>query len=168
MARDLAKELDAWKGYPPAWRPQTGEILVGRLVDVSIAPNSYGGSTRVVTIEREDEAGRVAVWLGNVGLLGLFQREQPRIGDRLGLRFLGTVTTKAGRPCKRYHLIVDRPQAAALDFSSLGSEDSDEDWEPARGSAESAGELGERDELEPLPNRDPLPYWATTSRRRAG
>jgi hypothetical protein len=115
--RDLHQELDQWTGYPPAWRPTTGDILVGIVEGYDVGFTPYG-SVRTCMIVEEGTHRKYSIWLSSTVLLSLFERFKPLPGERLGLRYLGVDAQK------RYHkfrLLVDRPQA--LDFSALGGEE---------------------------------------------
>jgi hypothetical protein len=51
------------------------------------------------------QRGRVALCVSGVVLQDLFAKEEPQLGERIGLRYLGTHATKG---YKRFALIVDR------------------------------------------------------------
>lgn len=139
MSRDLAKELNEWDGqFPPAWRPQEGETLVGTIRRYSTGQGTYG-PVRTAIIQRDD-GSKVSLWISSTVLLALFQRENPRVGERIGVRYLGKHETKGYR---KWSLIVDRPEVQP-DFSPLG------------------GEAGELDALPERTTDRGLPYAATT------
>jgi hypothetical protein len=122
MARNLEAELREEDGtWPACWRPQEGETLVATVRKYSTGMGTYG-ECRTVILERPD-GSRVSLWLSSVVLLSLFEREKPRIGERIGLKFLGKHPVKG---YKRFSLLVDRPEQA-LDFSPLGGEKQDRD-----------------------------------------
>jgi len=114
--RDLAKELDEWGEWPPAWKPAPGEVLLGRVLRYSVGAGQYG-PVRTCLLEKGD-GSRVSVWLSSCVLLSLFERERPRVGERIGLKFLGRHETKG---YKKFGLIVDREEQEP-DFSPLGGE----------------------------------------------
>jgi hypothetical protein len=49
--RDLKRELDTWTGYPPAWKPKPGEVLVAFIDGYDIGHTPYGPVRMVVVIE---------------------------------------------------------------------------------------------------------------------
>lgn len=114
--RNLHHELETWDGYPDAWRPEPGEILVGVVVEYDQGHTAYG-PVRTVIIAGED-GRRVSLWLSSTVLLQLFQRHQPKPGERIGLKYLGKDPDKGYH---RYRLLVDRP--VTLELSPLGGED---------------------------------------------
>lgn len=116
--RDLAKELEGFDGrWPASWRPKEGEMLIGRIIRYSEGPGRFG-PVRTAIIERDDGT-RASLWLSSMVLLDQFNRERPRVGERVGVKYLGK------HPQKGYHrftLVVDREEPAP-DFSPLGGEE---------------------------------------------
>lgn len=153
MPRDLRKELESFDGtFPPAWKPMVvGEMVIGRLVRYSTAPNSFtGGETRVAWIDQDDGAGMICVWLSSHSLLQAFEKDKPRPSERLGIRYLGMAETRSGRQCRRFHLVVDRDDD--LSFTPLGGEEDDADAEEDGGTWD--------DERPPLPDAPPDLHFA--------
>jgi hypothetical protein len=118
--RNLQAELNTWTGYPPAWRPKPGDVLVGFIEAYDIGHTPYG-EVRTVMVATEETGERVSLWLSSTVLLDQFQRQQPRPGERIGLKYLGKDPEKGYH---RYRLIVDRPPEAQ-DFNPLGGEEHD-------------------------------------------
>jgi hypothetical protein len=117
MTRDLDSELDHETGeWPAAWKPKPGDKLVGIIRRYSVGTGMYG-PVRTCILELMN-GSRVSVWLSSAVLLSLFERERPKIGERIGIKFLGKHQTKA---YKLFALVVDRDQAEP-DFSPLGGE----------------------------------------------
>ena len=114
--RDLTTTLNEWEGFPPAWRPKAGEVLVGEIENYDAGFTPYG-EVRTVIVKREDTGERVSVWLSSTVLLGLFNRHKPKRGERIGLKYLGKDPHKGYH---RYQLLVDREEP--LDFSPHGGE----------------------------------------------
>jgi hypothetical protein len=114
--RDLHRELDTWDGYPPAWRPKPGDILVGFIDSFDIGHTSYGPvRTVIVTVEATNE--KVSLWLSSTVLLDQFKRQQPQPREKIGLKYLGKDPDKGYH---RYRLLVDRTEP--LTFEPLGGE----------------------------------------------
>jgi hypothetical protein len=124
--RDLQGELEGWTGYPPAWKPTPGAVLVGFIDGYDVGHTAYG-PVRTVIITEEATNTKRSLWLSSTVLLDLFQRQKPKPGERIGLKYLGKNQEKGYH---RYHLIVDRPETG--DFSPLGGEEDDTPapWEP--------------------------------------
>ena len=154
MARNLEAELnEADTEWPPCWRPQEGETLVGTILRYSSGQTQYG-PCRTAILQRAD-GKRVSLWLSSVVLLSLFEREKPRPGEKVGLRYLGKHPTKN---YKRFALVVDRPEAP-LDFSPLGGEQGQGRAERTtdRGHPYAAATIG-RPSGPPPPNDDDDPF----------
>ena len=115
---DLKHKLETWSGYPPAWKPQAGEVLVGTVTGYDIGESSFG---RVHTCMIETEEGkRFSLWLSSKVLLSQFQKYRPKVGERIGLKYQGRDEAKGYH---RYRLVVDRPETAAPTFDELGGEE---------------------------------------------
>lgn len=119
--RDLKRELDTWTGWPPAWKPKPGEVLVGFIESYDVGHTPFG-AVRTVMIAQEATGEVVSVWLSSTVLLDQFQKQKPKPGERVGLKYLGRDEAKGYH---RYRLLVDRPDEA-LEFSPLGGEDREE------------------------------------------
>jgi hypothetical protein len=123
-------ELQRWYDWPPAWRPQPGEVLAG-VIDCYAIGHTPQGPVRTVMVIEEPTGARVCLWLSSTILLSLFAQHQPHPGDRIGVRY------RWNDPDHGYHrwmLVVDRPET--LDFSPLGGEASDgAPWHRERGMA---------------------------------
>lgn len=89
MARDLRRELEEIEDeYPPAWHPEPGEILVGRIVRYDEGRTPYG-QVRTVIVQDEETGERVSIWLSNTVLKNEFDRLSPAAGERIGIRYVG-------------------------------------------------------------------------------
>jgi hypothetical protein len=88
MSSPLYARLERWEDFPPAWKPIPGEILVGTVEGYDTWEGKYG--TVKVTILRDETAGGlVSVYLSLTVLLGEFTKLRPRIGEMIGIRYLG-------------------------------------------------------------------------------
>lgn len=123
MKRDLREMLESWDGWPAAWRPEPGDVLVGRVAHYDVGYGAYG-PVRTVIVET-DAGERVSVWLASVALLGQFAQHKPKVGERIGLKYLGK---HPERGYHRYRLVVDREEPT--DFTPLGGESSVDAGEP--------------------------------------
>jgi hypothetical protein len=113
--RNLLDELENWGDWPAAWRPEAGDILVGKVVRYDRGFTPYS-EVRTVTVEKDD-GERVAVWLSSTVLLNEFAKQKPKPGERVGLKYLGM---HPDRGYHRYKLVVDRDEP--LEFTPLGGE----------------------------------------------
>ena len=117
--RDLARELADWQGWPAAWIPEPNAVLVG-VVEHYDEGFSHYGPVRTVIVRDEQTGERVSVWLSSTVLLNLFEARKPKIGERIGLKYLGKDVHKGYH---RYHLVVERK----AEFTPLGGEERDDD-----------------------------------------
>jgi hypothetical protein len=114
--RDLFQELEDYTGeFPPAWKPEPGDILVGKVLHYDKGFSLYG-EVRTCIVE-QDDGERVSLWLNSTVLLDQFKRLRPRIGERIGLKYLGM---HPERGYHRFKLLVDREEP--LTFEPLGGE----------------------------------------------
>lgn len=122
VTRDLLRELQDWDGWPEAWNPKPGGNLVGTVRRYDVGQSAFG-PVHTVIVEREASGEFVSVWLSSTVLLSLFQQHRPKVGERIGLRYLGKHPEKGYR---RYVLLVDRPESVPT-FAPLGGEASTDD-----------------------------------------
>lgn len=110
MARDLAAELDqqaeqqADNAALPTWEPGIGETLTGTVAGYVTRTTKHGAARQVI-VEREDGSGRIQVWVSSAVLRSAFEREQPKRGERIAIRYNGRHETKGYH---LYGLVVDR------------------------------------------------------------
>jgi hypothetical protein len=115
MTRNLHDELESWNGWPEAWRPDPGDILIGKIDAYDVGHTAYGPVRTVLLTQ--DTGERVSLWLSSAVLLNLFEQHKPKPGERIGLKYLGKDEAKGYH---RYRLVVDRPDST--DFTPLGGE----------------------------------------------
>lgn len=109
-----------WDDWPPAWRPQPGEILAG-VIDCYSISDTPQGLVRTVIVTEERTGTRVRLQLASTSLLALFTQHQPHPGERIDVRYRWDAPNHA---YQRWRLTVNR--SAPLDLSPLGGEASDE------------------------------------------
>src|SRR5438309_67877 len=124
--RDLEAELQEQAGaFPPAWNPSPGETLVGVIRSYGEAQGKYG-PCRTAVIQR-DEGAKVSLWIASTVLLDAFRKAKPKVGERIGIRYLGKHPEKG---YNRFALVVDRPETET-DFAPLGGEEPAQASEPS-------------------------------------
>ncbi len=116
---NLTEALD--REFPEAWRPDPGDKLVGTLVDVSEYDGGYGAYP-VLVIRGDDGAEHAwhamhSVARGEVGRL------QPRIGERLGVKYLGKQISKSGVSYNGWRVAGDRKPGDVIDLSAYAHDD---------------------------------------------
>ena len=106
--RDLRAELRAWDDNNPVeWEPTEGDILVGFIRDASSFDGIEARSDSVV-IEEERTGISVLVSLDSPLLVALFELHNPRINERVGIKFTGRDTNGM----KRFVMVIDRQSAS--------------------------------------------------------
>jgi hypothetical protein len=103
--RSLYEVLEGWDEFPPAWKPVPGEVLVGTVEAYDIATGKYG-ETKVCVLKDQAEGSLIAVYLSSTVLLGEFTKLRPKIGERVGIRYLGKA--EGENAYHRYKVVVDR------------------------------------------------------------
>jgi len=104
--RSLYDVLEGWDEFPPAWKPVPGEILVGTVEAYDIATGKYGES-KVCVVKDQAEGPFIAVYLSSTVLLQEFMKLRPKIGEQVGIRYLGK-NTEGDNAYHRYKVVVDR------------------------------------------------------------
>ena len=106
MARDLRKELEMIGDEPSnTWHPEVGDVIVGRLVTYDQGSTKFG-ECRIAVLQEEPADGLCEVWLGHAVLKNEFERQQPRVGERVGIKRLAD----SDKGYKRYKLLIDREE----------------------------------------------------------
>lgn len=89
--------------YAEGWRPNPGDEISGKVIDISVGQGSYEPYP-IVTLE--DEGGtQMAVHAFHGVLQGELARRRPKIGDELKIRYLGKAEPKGnGNPYHNYRV----------------------------------------------------------------
>ena len=104
MVRDLRKELEMIGDEPSrTWHPEVGDVIVGRLVTYDQGSTKFG-ECRIAVLQEEPTDELCEVWLGHAVLKNEFERQQPTVGERVGIRRLAD----SDKGYKRYKLLIDR------------------------------------------------------------
>lgn len=149
---DFREELEAFDGFPEAWKPNVGALLIGKVLRYDEGSTEYG-ECKICLVEDEETGEPRAVWIFHKVLLGEFEKKLPKVGERIGIKRL----PDAAKGYRRYALWVDREEPDVPDFSRFGSLNG----APRRGGAAAAGSQGnDHSEFtdEALAGEDGLPF----------
>ena len=131
--RNRYDECPHGDNWPPAWRPQPGEVLAG-VIDRYTVSETPQGFVRTVIVTEARTGERVSLRLASTSLLALFAQHRPHPGERIDVRYRWRAPDHGYR---RWTLLTDRPET--LELSPLGGEASDEaPWHRERGVAVAA------------------------------
>lgn len=90
------------KEYAPAWKPEPGDELAGKVIAVDRRNGNYG-EYPIITLE-QDNGERLAFH----GYHSVAKREledlDPRAGDYMAIKYVGKGQTKSGAPFHNYKL----------------------------------------------------------------
>ena len=104
--RDLRKELDALGDQATnQWRPEVGDVIVGKIVAYDQGPTRYG-ECQIAVLQEEPTNEHCEVWLGHMVLKNWFARVKPTVGERVAIKRLGD----SDKGYKRYNLLIDREE----------------------------------------------------------
>ena len=107
------------RDFAPAWRPESGDKLIGVVTDLSSRTGEYG-SYPIVTV-RDDDGNEWAVHAFHEVLANEFARIAPKVGDRIGIKYAGK------HPERGYHRYrVQRDGDAAFDWSQFAGDEREE------------------------------------------
>jgi hypothetical protein len=91
------------------WKPDPGDKIVGRIVDVGERDSDYGGSYPVLTVRPEpDEGVDIAVHGFHTVLKNELAKLEPRVEERIAIKYLGT----HAKGYENYRVRLDRHAAA--------------------------------------------------------
>lgn len=92
----LRRQMDDDNGdAPPFWDPEPGETIIGTVIRYEDRQTKVG-PCRVAVIEDVETDEPVSVWLSRMVLKNEFEKQSPRIGDTVGLKFHGERETRRG------------------------------------------------------------------------
>jgi hypothetical protein len=113
------KELDLNGDYPKSWKVRTaGDQVCGYVLRWSKG-ESMAGTAPICTVGTE--AGElVSVWCTQSALTSAMERQNPKVGEKVAIRYLGEETSKrTGATYKRFVVQVERDAPDVTDFRSL-------------------------------------------------
>lgn len=108
------QSIDGFDGsYPPWWNPEEhGNTLIGQLIRYEKGTTQYG-PCHIAVIMDEDTGTVYSVWLQSFVLENRFREENPKPGERVGIKYLGRQSPKdGGAEYHNYHVQVDRRDQA--------------------------------------------------------
>jgi hypothetical protein len=109
---NLAAALD--RDFAPAWRPEPGDKLIGRVVELGERTTEYG-TYPIVTVQT-DEGERFAAHAIHTVLASQLAGKRPKVGERIGIVYRGKVKGDE-REYHSYRVEVERDGDAAVDWS---------------------------------------------------
>jgi hypothetical protein len=93
----LRRDMDEDDGSAPdMWDPEPGESLIAELVRYEDRTTKVG-PCRVAVVREADSDELYSVWLSRSVLKNEFEKQSPRPGDMLGLKFHGEKTSRNGQ-----------------------------------------------------------------------
>lgn len=111
----LKKRLDEKTGeYADAWRPEQGDDVVGDVIRVDAHDGGHGEYS-IVTLATEK--GEVAIHAFKTVLRSKFEEREPKPGDLIAVKYLGSRESSAGRTYDDYTVVwedASSPPRAAL------------------------------------------------------
>ena len=120
-------ELEEQTEFAPSWKPQAGEAVIGEVRRYRKAHNFYGNVVDICEI-LQDDGQRLAIWINSTVLLGKFRDLQPRIGERIAVKYFGKHPEKN---YKRFALSVSRDEdVSSHEFEVPTGEPPSRDNEP--------------------------------------
>lgn len=133
-AARINARLDA--GYAPAWNPNRGAKLIGRVLAIEHFTGGAYGTYPILTVQ--PFAGEpVSVHAFHQVLAGQLARARPQIGELVGIKYEGKVERDGAADYHAFRVVVDRPDVPF-------------DWGPSEHAGEPDGP--------PAPDEDDIPF----------
>lgn len=105
----LEERLDA--DWAPAWRPEAGEKLVGEVTALD-KRTGYGGHEYAVLTVRAEDGQEWSVHAFHSVLANELREAKPKVGERIGVKYLGQREGAGGSSYHAYRVLIDRDQQA--------------------------------------------------------
>ena len=116
---DINKALDA--DYPESYRfEEEGQKLVGIFRRVDTGQTEYG-ETRILVLEVEGK--EVGVWLFHEALTSQLKKAKPKVGQQVGLKYLGKKQGKGRYSYHNYRVVTEPQEGASFDWDALGDDE---------------------------------------------
>jgi hypothetical protein len=100
--KPMSERLD---GFAEGWRPEPEDKLIGDVVE--LAENDGGFGEYPVVAVLTDDGDEKAVHGFHTVLRGELAKQQPAVGDRIGIAYHGKVKGKNGTEYESYRVIVE-------------------------------------------------------------
>jgi len=126
MAQSLYDRLERWDDFPPAWRPVPGEILVGTVEGYDTWEGKYG-AVKVAFLRDAAGGALVGVYLSSTVLLEEFRKVRPRVGEKIGIRYLGKDEEKGYH---KFKVMIEREMNVEAFLAGEGLATPDDDDVP--------------------------------------
>jgi hypothetical protein len=135
------------------WRPNPGDRLIGRVVELDTASSAYGDYPLVV-VESDEDNTEYAIHAFRTVLKSELAKRKPKVGDRLAIRYDGKLPGKSYEGYKVAVEYAEPERAAEPDWDRMSME----------AAAERGGGVDESDSNGEAPwPSDPPPDDAWTS-----
>ena len=128
----ISDRLDA----PPAegWRPQSGDKLIGTIVEITEGASEYG-TYPLIVVQPDDDPTPRSVHAFHTVLKNELEKLRPTEGDSIGIKYLGRQTGKGGGASyESYKVALERNTPRAADAPNIATTVSptveDDDEEP--------------------------------------
>jgi hypothetical protein len=124
MASDALRD-ELLREPAPGWRPEPGDVLIGRVIGFDERPGFAGVMYPIIEVERDD-GERVAVHAFHTVLRDELARHKPKRGDRLGIAYHGERRTGDGDNTYQLYRVrvvrneTDAAELTAVDVEAIG------------------------------------------------
>jgi hypothetical protein len=113
MTDEFEQSMEIADDYAKAWRfDQDGPLIVGHVIGFGEFDAGWGPYP-IITL-RQADGGERSVHCQREVLARELAKARPRIGERIGIKWLGQPD---GKSYHRYVVRIDRPQGDTLDWS---------------------------------------------------
>lgn len=127
--------MDASNAFPEGWRPQPGDSIKGKVVDLDVRDGAYG---RYPLVTLETDRGQVTVHAFHEVLASELARRSPKPGDVIEVAYRGK------HPDKGYHLYsVSGDGDLAFNWNQFGDTAFVPDPDPASPEYAGRGDSGD-------------------------
>ena len=114
--RSLEERLDT---FAEAWRPKTGDKLIGTVVDLDERESEYDEEPYPIVTVRTDDGQELAFHGFHTVARNELAKQRPRVGERIGIAYHGV---PEGRKYEAYRIIVERDEPRDLDWNRFATE----------------------------------------------
>jgi hypothetical protein len=82
---------------PEGWRPTEGDVIIGKVEEVTKGWSDYTSSYYPILVIRPDEGDPISVHAFHAVLKNRLVELRPDVGERIGIKYVGKQKSKDGR-----------------------------------------------------------------------
>ena len=112
---------DRIDSFPEAWKPKTGDKLVGTVSELGERESEYHDTPYPIVTVTTDDGSELAFHGFHTVAKNELAKQRPSVGDRIGIKYFGK---DEERGYERYRIVVEKaePASSEPDWDAMAEE----------------------------------------------